>query len=176
MSWILKLKSSSIIWKTYRYPDPKEKNFRSKKRVPVPTLPICFQENVLLQTAGSGPVGKNNAYPDLYKTCRNVPVTVPVPTHLVYWPGKDLIILDKNPLVKKRFRYLETDEAELVGGRLVELLAEGEDEALPLVPGHQGQHAHNAVQDPLHLHQWSNLCSWVPVPFIWKYHGIHSIL
>ncbi len=54
--------------------------------------------------------------------------------------------------IKVLLEYLEADEAHLVVCGLAELLAEGEDETLLLVPLHQGQHAQNAVQHTLHLH------------------------
>ncbi len=54
--------------------------------------------------------------------------------------------------IKVLLRYLEADEAHLVVCGLAELLAEGEDESLLLVPLHQGQHAQDAVQHTLHLH------------------------
>ena len=47
--------------------------------------------------------------------------------------------------------HFEADEPDLVGGRFANLLAEGEDEILALLPGDQGQHGDHAVVNLLQL-------------------------
>ena len=55
------------------------------------------------------------------------------------------------------YSHFEADEPDLVGGRLADLLAEGEDEILALLAGDEGQHGDHAVEHLLQLNRLDQL-------------------